>query len=1055
MKRKIFLLLIALWSTTSLLWAQNKQISGTVTDEKGTPLPGVSVQIKSTTRGVATDFDGKYSIEASPGNVLLFSFMGYASQEKTIGKGGGGNSLIINVKLKEDTQELGEVVVVGYGSQKKENLTGAIATVDAKVLESRPLTTIGQGLQGVIPNLNITTSNGRPGSGSSFNIRGYTSLNGGSPLVLVDGVQMDPNQINPNDVENVTVLKDAASAAIYGGRAAFGVVLITTKKGKKETPMQINISSDYSITRPTRLPDLVNSVEYLQMYMEADRTGRATGSGVGSQNFTDTDLQKAKEYLANPTPANSVYIDPNDARKYRYVGNTNWIKEMYPGWASQTQNNISLSGGTNKTTYLASVGMFSEDGLFKKAKQKFERYNITLNINTDITKWLSLHLKSTVNHKDNDQPANVGRGFSAERFATDVKPLMPVYHPDGHFSGQGNFTNPFAVIATGARDTYKSDDIWITSGFTLTPIKNVKIVGDYTWNPYHMNSKNNVKMFKEYGAPTDGTSIYDPDKATDLGYYPHNNPATVYEANSHDLYKAANIYAQYENTFAEKHYFKAMVGYNQESKHNESFSVQVKNLVNQDYPFLKLNNDDKPSVGSGISDWALIGSFFRLNYVYNQKYLVEVNGRYDGSSRFSRENRYVFSPSASLGWRISKEKFFEPINSVVSDLKFRVSYGKLPNQQVNALYPYLPTMPYGNQTGYIFGTQQLPYVSAPGLVSNNFTWEEVATRNFGVDFGFLNNRLTGSFDYYIRNTTGMLVNGLALPAVLGVGAPQRNAADLETKGFELTLGWHDAIGEDFKYGVSFNLADSRSFITKYDLNPTGSLGDYYVGREIGEIWGYTTEGLYQTDEDAAKLDKTKLAGYKWLAGDVKYKDLNNDGKIDYGKNTLDDHGDLSVIGNNQARYTFGLNLNAEYKGFDFTVFFQGVGKRDYMLNDVYFWGFSNADEWSVPATNQLDHWTPENPNAYYPRLRFGGWGNTRTQTRYMQDASYIRLKQITLGYTLPKEVLSNIGLQNLRLFITGQNLCEWTKLIKSYDPELLSQNYPINRVITIGVQARF
>lgn len=1055
MKRKIFLLLIALWSTTSLLWAQNKQISGTVTDEKGTPLPGVSVQIKSTTRGVATDFDGKYSIEASPGNVLLFSFMGYASQEKTIGKGGGGNSLIINVKLKEDTQELSEVVVVGYGSQKKENLTGAIATVDAKVLESRPLTTIGQGLQGVIPNLNITTSNGRPGSGSSFNIRGYTSLNGGSPLVLVDGVQMDPNQINPNDVENVTVLKDAASAAIYGGRAAFGVVLITTKKGKKETPMQINISSDYSITRPTRLPDLVNSVEYLQMYMEADRTGRATGSGVGSQNFTDTDLQKAKEYLANPTPANSVYIDPNDARKYRYVGNTNWIKEMYPGWASQTQNNISLSGGTNKTTYLASVGMFSEDGLFKKAKQKFERYNITLNINTDITKWLSLHLKSTVNHKDNDQPANVGRGFSAERFATDVKPLMPVYHPDGHFSGQGNFTNPFAVIATGARDTYKSDDIWITSGFTLTPIKNVKIVGDYTWNPYHMNSKNNVKMFKEYGAPTDGTSIYDPDKATDLGYYPHNNPATVYEANSHDLYKAANIYAQYENTFAEKHYFKAMVGYNQESKHNESFSVQVKNLVNQDYPFLKLNNDDKPSVGSGISDWALIGSFFRLNYVYNQKYLVEVNGRYDGSSRFSRENRYVFSPSASLGWRISKEKFFEPINSVVSDLKFRASYGKLPNQQVNALYPYLPTMPYGNQTGYIFGTQQLPYVSAPGLVSNNFTWEEVATRNFGVDFGFLNNRLTGSFDYYIRNTTGMLVNGLALPAVLGVGAPQRNAADLETKGFELTLGWHDAIGEDFKYGVSFNLADSRSFITKYDLNPTGSLGDYYVGREIGEIWGYTTEGLYQTDEDAAKLDKTKLAGYKWLAGDVKYKDLNNDGKIDYGKNTLDDHGDLSVIGNNQARYTFGLNLNAEYKGFDFTVFFQGVGKRDYMLNDVYFWGFSNADEWSVPATNQLDHWTPENPNAYYPRLRFGGWGNTRTQTRYMQDASYIRLKQITLGYTLPKEVLSNIGLQNLRLFITGQNLCEWTKLIKSYDPELLSQNYPINRVITIGVQARF
>ena len=1037
------------WGFSPVLLAQNKQISGIVTDETGSPLPGVSVQVKATTHGIATDMDGKYAIEAAQGSVLVFSSVGYATQERTVG---AAKVQKLNVMLKEDTQQLTEVVVVGYGTQKKENLTGAIATVDAKVLESRPLTTIGQGLQGVIPNLNISTSNGRPGAGSSFNIRGFTSINGGSPLVLVDGVQMDPNQINPNDVENVTVLKDAASAAIYGGRAAFGVVLITTKKGKKSTPMQINISTDYSITRPTRLPDLVNSVDYLKMYMEADNTGRISGGRTGSQNFTQTDLEKAQAYLNNPTPANSVYPDPNDPKKYRYVGNTNWVKEMFPGWAPQAQHNVSLSGGSEKTTYLASVGMFSQDGLFKAAKQKFERYNVTLSLNTDITKWLSLHLKSAINHKDNNQPSDVGLGFSPERFATDVKPLMPVYHPDGHFSGQGNFTNPFAVIATGGRSTYKSDDIWITSGFTLTPIKHVKIVGDYTWNPYHYNGKSFVKQFKEYGAPTDGTSIYDPLKATDLGYYPHNNPSRVSENNSHDLYQAANIYAQYENTFAEKHYVKAMVGYNQEEKHNESFSVSTKNLVNQDYPFLKLNNDEKPSVGSGISDWALIGSFFRLNYVFDQKYLVEVNGRYDGSSRFSRESRYVFSPSASLGWRISKEKFFEPINTIVSDLKLRASYGKLPNQQVSALYPYLPTMGYGTKTGYIFGTQQLPYVSAPGLVSNNFTWEEVATRNFGVDFGFFDNRFTGSFDYYIRNTNGMLVSGIPLPAVLGTGAPQRNAADLETKGFELVLGWKDKIGEDFKYNVSFNLADSRSFITKYDLNPTNDLGHYYVGREIGEIWGYETEGLYQTDAEAAAVDNSKLGNYKWLAGDVKYKDQDGNNRIDWGNNTLDNPGDRKIIGNSQARYTFGLNLGGEYKNIDFTVFFQGVGKRDAVLGGAYFWGFTN--EWDVPATNQLDHWTPDNRDAYYPRLRFGG-GNMNTQTRYMQDASYIRLKQITIGYTLPKDVMGTIGIDNLRLFVTGQNLCEWTKLLKSYDPELLSQDYPINRIVTLGLQARF
>lgn len=953
--------------------------------------------------------------------------------------------------LKEDVQQLEDVVVVGYGTQKKENLTGAIASVDAKVLESRPLTNIGQGLQGLIPNLNVSSASGRPGQGSSFNIRGATSIHGGSPLVLVDGVQMDPNQINPNDVESVTVLKDAASAAIYGGRAAFGVILITTKGGKKETPLQVSFSTNYSLTRPTRLPKLVNSYDFIKMYLLADESGALSGGHRGSE-FTEEDFKRVKKYMDDPRPENSVYIDPTDARKYRYAANVDWIKEMYPTWAPQTQHNISVTGGSEKTSYIASAGMFEQEGLYRASQQKFKRYNLSLGINTDVTRWMSFNLKTTLNRKSNDQPSQGRNGVDTERFATDLRPLMPVRHPDGNFAGQGGYTNPFAMIATGGRSKYVSDDIWIKAGFTITPIKNVKIVGDYTWNSYRRNNKTNVKRFKEYGAPKDGVSITDPTKAHDLGYFPHTKDSRVDESNSHDLYRAANIYAQYENTFAGVHYVKAMVGYNQEEKHNESFNVSVKNLINQDYPFIKLNNDPKPSVGSGISDWALIGSFFRLNYVYDGKYLVEVNGRYDGSSKFSKKNRYVFSPSASLGWRISKENFFAPLQNVVSDLKLRASYGKLPNQQVSGNYPYLATMGYGSQTDYLFGNEGLPYVNAPGLVSDNFTWENVETKNFGVDFAFFNHRLSGSFDYFIRDTKGMLVNGISLPKVLGTGAPKRNAADLRSKGFELSLNWKDRISDNLSYYVGVNLADSRAFITKYDLNPTGRIADFYEGEELGNIWGYVSNGLYQSDEEAAILDKKKVGSYKWLAGDVKFEDLNGDGKIDTGKNTLDDPGDRKIIGNNRPRYNFGINMGVNYRDFDLSMLWQGVGKRDYMLGDVYFWGFSNR--WSVPTTEQLDYWTPENTGAYFPRQRFNS-ANRQTSSRYLQDASYIRLKQITLGYTFPSQVMQTVGIKQLRLYVSGENVLEFTKLIKSFDPELLEQKYPLNRVVTLGLQLRF
>ena len=1032
-------------------------IKGTITDNNGEALIGVNVTVQGTTIGMISDIDGNFSLDVPVGKSLLFSYVGYMPQTVKI-----GNNKIINVTMQEDSKTLEEIVIVGYGTQKKVNLTGAISSIDSKVLESRPLTNLGQGLQGLIPNLQITNNGGgRPGSTSSYNVRGYTSLSGGGPLVLVDGVQMDPNQINPSDVESVTVLKDASSAAIYGGRAAYGVVLITTKKGKKNAPMRFNYSYDYSITRPTRLPDLVNSLQFVDMYRAAAESGRLSGGPAGSETYTDLDIEKIKNYMANPTLENAVYVDPNNPNQYRYCGNTNWTKEMYPGTAPQQQHNLSINGGTEKTTYMASFSAFKQNGLMPDyIKQEFKRYNATLNLDTEVTSWLEINMKMSLNRKEDDQPIKLWGTNTIDTFSDDLKPMQPVYFPDGHFSGQGGNSNPLAIATLGGRSTYNSDDIWMTGGFTLRPFKGLSIVGDYTWNSYRYNSKFNQKEFDQYGAPAAGADITDPEQANATGKYPYTSPASVSESSSHDVYQATNIYAQYENTLAQKHYVKGMVGFNQESKRNESFSAGVKNLVNQDYPYIRLNNDDKPSVSSSIGDWALIGVFFRLNYVYDQKYLIEFNGRYDGSSRFARDNRYVFSPSVSVGYRISEEKFFQPLRSVIDNLKIRLSYGQLPNQQLNSNYgnyPYLATMGYG-KTSYLFGNESQLFVNAPGLVSPNFTWEKVQTKNIGFDFTLLRNRLSGSFDYYIRDTKDMIVGGFKLPAILGTGSPNRNAADLRTKGFEFEVSWNDRIGKDFTYRVGFNLSDSQAKITKYDLNPDGNIGDHYVGEKIGEIWGFVTDGFYSTDEEAAGVDNSDIWGGKWLAGDVRYKNLNGDktadGKdiISKGHSKLQDPGDRKIIGNNTARYNYGISLSAEYKNFDFSCLMQGVGKRDLMLGGAYFWGFT--DEWRTPTTEQLDYWTPDNPNAYYPRQRFGGGGNFQSQTKYLQNGAYMRMKQLTLGYSIPKALLSKVRISSLRFYFTGQNLFEFTKMIKSYDPEQPDRkgDYPLDRAFSFGVQ---
>lgn len=948
----------------------------------------------------------------------------------------------------DKTKDIDEVVIIGYGKQKVVSVTGAVASASAKQLESRPITNIGQGLQGLIPNLNITMAGGKPGQGSTFNIRGTTSINGGSPLILVDNVQMDPNLINPADVASVTVLKDGASTAIYGVRGAYGVILITTKTGKKNARMAVSYNYDYTLNRPTILHSTMNSIDFLKSHMEASATGAATGAGAASTPFTAEDLRRAKYYLQNPSPENSVYVDPGNPRLYRYVGNTDWVKALFPSWAPQMSHNLSLSGGSDKTTYYTSLGYLDQGGTLEASKQKFKRYNVSFKLNSELTPWLDVNTRIAFNRTDNNDPASIQIG-SSERISSDLRPTMPIRHPDGNYSGQGSFTNSFAVLEYNGRNISKENDIWLTGGINLKPMKHVNIIADYTWNNYTYNRTTNTKSYNEYGA-----------NGVLLGVYPWTTPARVTEENYNDRYVAINAYAQYENTFGKKHYVKAMIGYNQELKQFKSVNVSVKNLIDQNLPSINLNYDPNPTVGGAINDWAVVGSFSRINYEYDEKYLFEVNGRYDGTSRFARDQRYSFQPSASIGWRISQESFFNPLKKVVNELKLRASYGTSASQNLGRNrgdnnYPYLATMGV-NMGNYIFGTEQRPLVGAPGLVRSDFSWEKVTSQNIGINFTILNKRLIGSFDYYIRDTKDMLFAGAALPAVLGTGVPLQNSVDLRNKGFEASLSWKDKLGGDFHYSVTLGLSDYRAYITRFTQNPDGNVNQYYVGRKIGEIWGYETDGYFKTDAEAQNWNQKFLFGGQWLAGDIKYKDLNGDGKIDQGDNTLTNPGDRKIIGNSTPRYQYSINLDFQYKSFDMTIFLQGVGKADWMPGGNAFWGYTS--EWDVPTQAHAgQYWTPDNPNAYFPRVRFGGGGNFQTQTKYLQSAAYLRAKQITIGYTLPQEVLESIKIKHLRLYITGQNLFTFTSMFKNFDPEFLLTNasYPISKSISLGAQLRF
>lgn len=1022
---------------SSELMQPDRRVTGKVTNKTGDPLPGVTIVVKGTTSGVITDMNGNYSLGNLPQNaVLIYSFVGMAPQEVAV-----GSQSTINIVLIDAAIGIEEVVAIGYGTQKRVNLTGAVGAVTGEVLENRPISNLGQGLQGTIPNLQISQNNYAPGQGSSFNIRGTTSINGGSPLILVDGVVQDPNLLNPEDVESVSVLKDAASAAIYGARAAYGVVLITTKKGSRDQQPKLNVSSSFTTTSATNIPKYADSWEYIT-YMNT-----ASINAGGSNYFDQRLMDYALKYYQDPKNNLPVYYDPaiDTDGKYKYAGNTDWARELYKS-GTLKQVNSSLSGGSEKTQYYVSYGYMEQEGFLRSYEDYYRRHNISMNINSDVLDWLTISARSKYTYSEEDHPSGGSNGWSgiseySGQLKNDLRPLMPVRHPDGNWAGQGSFTNPFAVGAEGGYDVRKVNDFWLTGAVTIKPDKNLNINADYTFNPYSWNKERTSRLFEEFWAEPGKSNIY-----------PWVNPNSVALENSNDYYKAINTYMDYTRSFAANN-FKLLIGYNQETKTNKWFYAKRENLIDNDLPAINRATGEDYVDGSATS-WAVQGVFFRFNYDYDGKYLLEMNGRYDGSSKFPKGNRFAFFPSVSAGWRFSQENFWSEIRPIVNDAKLRVSYGSLGNQNVAGNFPYISNYNINTAVGYVLGNTLPVGVTSGSLVSPKFTWERVDQWNIGADFGFWSNKLTATIDVFQRNTIGMLTSGEPKPAVLGTSVPRENAADMKTYGWESTLIWKERINE-FAYNISFNIADSQAEITKFN-NPTGNLGNYYVGRKIGEIWGYEARGLFQSEEEIANhVSQSKIYGGKWNPGDVKYVNLNDDNEISPGKNTLDDPGDRKIIGNSTPRYQYGLMTGGSWKGLDLDLFFQGFGKRDLWTGDNRFFGIGS--EWDVPMKATLDFWTQDTPNARLPKPYInGGHGNRQTSTLFLQNGAYLRLKQITVGYTIPEIHSRRAAINRARIYFTGQNIFTLTKLNELYDPENTNlMGYPVPKSYSIGLNLTF
>lgn len=1027
-----------------------KVITGKVKDNNGEVLLGVSILIKGTSQGTVTDIDGNYSIEV-PGDqaVLVFNYLGYKTKEVAV-----SGKTKLDVVLMEDTQMLEEVVIVGYGSMKKENLTGAVAQLKGEALESRPVTNITQALQGTVANLNITSSGGgAPGDKPSINIRGYTGFGldsdgkmeskSQSPLVIIDGIQGgDLNSVNMEDVESISVLKDAASTAIYGSSAPYGVIIINTKKGKKGSKASITYNNNFGFAQPINLPKMLNSLDFANIYNEA-----ADNAGI-ARPFTDENIQRIKDYQAG-TMKDETIANPSGADDWlTWTGNGNndWFDVFFKDVSFSQQHNVGVSGGTDKTNYYVGLGYNQKNGMYNFGDDVYKRYNVRANLSTDLTKWLTFGVRTSYSRAATDSP-NTYEGKTGGNYMHQIArkwPTAPLHNPDGYYS----YPSDIPLQEDGGRSKATTDQAVLTGEFIITPLTGWNITGNYTFDGAYIDKSDHVKTLY----------VTNPSGATAL--YSGTSPNSFSRTNNKNQHHVMNFFSSYEKQVKD-HYFKAMVGYTQELYDNLEQKSSNSFLYSDDVPSLSLTYGTSPSISDKASQLAIRGGFGRINYNFREKYLVELNGRYDGTSRFLKDVRYKFYPGASAAWILSKENFWQPIESYVNTFKFRFSYGSLGDQGfTDSYYPFYPSMTTKApaSSNWLFADGRHAYVSYPGLINSNLSWVTTTTIDFGADMAFLGNRLNFTFDWYKRTSEDFVGPAEVLPSIIGASSPQTNNSSMETKGFDLSLSWKDRVGE-FNYGVNFVLSDYKSEITEYP-NPTGLNSTWYEGRKVGDVWGYETIGFFQSDDEIKSAPSQSKIYATWTPGDIRYKDLNGDDKIDWGDNTLENPGDKKVIGNTTPRFSYGLTLSGDYKGFDVSIFMQGVAKRDAWVGSNIFWGITGGQWQSSVLTNHMDRWSEDNPNGYFPKYYLSSQNdkNTQTQTGYLQNAAYMRIKNLQLGYSFPKALISKINFERLRIYTSVDNLATITGMADNIDPEFSATDgklYPLQRTWSLGMNITF
>lgn len=1019
------------------------KITGKVLSNENIPLVGASVNIKGTNIGTTTDANGKFSLNTPGSNgILVISYVGFVTREISFSKASDLQITLIPTEKKID-----EVIVVGYGTQKKINLTGAVTQVSGEVLQDRPMTRITQGLQGMVAGLNVTTTTdgGAPNGTQSFNVRGYTGLGAtGSPLVVIDGVQGgDINAINPADVESISVLKDAASTAIYGSSAPYGVILITTKQGAKGKRPRITYNNNFSFTQTINLPKMLNSLDFANIYNEAfENAGRA-------DFFDSATIARIKDYQAGRITTQTIKSPSSNSWQGWNGANANndWFKIYFKKFATSQQHTVGISGGSDNTTYYVGLGYNDKEGMYNYGNDYFKRFNIRANLSTNVTQWMTFNMRTTFSRSlyntPNTYPGQTGGNYMhqiARKF-----PTVPLYNPDGQYSDGSNI--PLQLY--GGRTKSTEDQPVLTGEFVIRPLKDWTITANYTFDGDFYDYSSQVKTVYNY-LPDGTTSMT---SGTSPNSFSRNN-----YRNEHQIF---NAYSSYKKVIGQ-HNFSILGGFTSELTSYTSYSVSNTQLYSNDIPSLNLTYGTSPSIGDQMRQLAVEGYFGRLNYSFADKYLLELDGRYDATSRFLPGKRWKFSPGVSAGWNIDKENFWSSIRNTINAFKLRGSYGSSPDQlflgnpSVASWYPFYPSLGIASptNTSWLFGGAQQAAISQPPLVNSDLTWVTTTSYGIGADIYLLKNRLSLSYDYYIRKADNFAGPSQVLPSLLGTGVPSVNNAGIKTTGFEVTAQWKDRVGA-LGYSARVSLSDYQGKVTQYN-NPTRSLSTWYMGQKMGEIWGYQTNGLYQANDDMSKAPKTVFWGSTWNPGDVKYRDLNGDGLINGGLNTADSSGDRRIIGNSTPRYQFSTLFNFDYKGFDLSIFLQGILKRDAWIGSNYFWGIT-GDEWqSSPFQANMNRWTTNNPNGYFPKYYMSSQNskNTQVSDRYLQNAAYVRLKSIQLGYTLPAKLVSKAMIQKLRVYFTAENVATFTKLVKNLDPELSISDgkiYPMQRTFSFGL----